>query len=273
MMEIVIKFISNLELRDIVSAMILLSFISLPFILLKMRRGMRSPDELMELIWKYVDKETSEEGIQELVNKTRSMEQRVANEIPKLAQTTVLRAQAERYKLSIAEDYRRLGDVTTELGACAATSGLDPEVESAILDRLKPEYEKNLFRQSLRDRIAIMSILLIVAGMLLPAPSDRFAQYVVALILIVDVIRFASSSVNNDQERKYMKVLVNTLFIAVIFILGFFGVLFVYVKGNEATVAERLVGIALLLFVGPAMLWGRWISALMLRKLDLAGNN
>jgi hypothetical protein len=148
---------------------------------LEQRRSARGTATLAKWAELNLDKSISEEQIRNLLVQKAVMEEQVARKIPALARTAVLQEEASLHEKSISEHFAAWQNITRELQAESLHSGLDPQLQQAILDLIFPRYTRHERRDRFRTRVTVITVALAASATVFPYPLNS----AVALLLVL----------------------------------------------------------------------------------------
>lgn len=234
---------------------------------LEQRRAMRQQSDLLEFVRRHVSRDISEDAIRQLGQQRAAMELQVTEHIPALARAAVLREQAEAHAAAVSYHFVEWKRIQASLGNSPSGGLLDPAIESIIVDRLVPRYERQATLDRLRNRITVFSVALALVSALLPFPLNSAAGVLLAIPLAGTLLQFFRASAEPAEVKATLRPLAIALYV-VACVAGVGFSLFLFALGLTArdTLTPSGWGLAwFLLIVGAA---GGIMAPWLLKRLD-----
>lgn len=157
---------------------------------LDQRRSNKHQNKLIEFVSRHLDKDISEETIENLKKQQKEMQRQVQENLPALARAAVLKEQAELHASALAYHYNEWSKINTELENSPTQGKLDREIENIITDRISPKYEQKWALDEVRNRITILSATMALTSTFLFYPLNLFVAIPLALPLTKGVLEF-----------------------------------------------------------------------------------
>jgi hypothetical protein len=156
-------------------------------------------------------------------------------------------------------------------------------IKSDVLDNLVPEYEKQREKETLKDRVSILSISLLIVNSVfenifgyLFYPIQWFGNAVLGLLLVFSLIQLAKPQINEfdaDIQKILREGVRTSYFIAyiVLLLVGimflFLGILFTFnTLNHNSTLQEVQISIALVIGGALLLIGGGVLAYTSLRK-------
>jgi hypothetical protein len=222
-----------------------------------LRNAMKEQKPLIDIVKRNIKKDVTEETLKGLTDELKAMQEQTTKIIPQLARRAALEEQAEGLKTIIGRTYAELTTVEEELGPGGST-GLHPELERAIADRILPSYRKHQRSERDRERITILAAAVVVSGTLLPDPLSIFVQVPLGIWLVTIVLRLSSRSAMDEDQRRRVQIAFRIVFGIVISAwLGFAATL---LFAGGVTTLGHIIAWALVALASMLLLSTRWID-------------
>lgn len=163
-----VNFLSSLRWQDWLTIGGFLFGIVTLLAYVEQRRSVKDAAKLAKWAELNLDKSISEKEIEDLLAQKTEMENQITKNIPALARMAVLKEQAELHCRAIAEHYSAWEKLSSELASAAPVPGLEPHIQSAILDRIVPRFLQEQEISRLRTRITVLSVGMAATSAILP---------------------------------------------------------------------------------------------------------
>jgi hypothetical protein len=264
-----IDFVANLQWRDWLTIGGFLFGIVTLIAYIEQRRSTKDAAKLIKWAELNLDKTISEEEIKKLLAQKSAMEDQIAQNIPALARIAVLKEQAELHRTAIAEHFSAWEKLTSELGSAVPIPGLEPQIQTAILDRIVPRFEREQEVNRLRTRITVLSVGVAAASTVLPFGLGSVLGVILAPALISAALRLYALSEESTGAYKSLRPWIHIAYGTCALLIGGFGVLLLTIGGVTSAgvyIAYAACGVGLtLILVYP---WARkkidhWLAAMV----------
>jgi len=194
-----------------------------------------------------LDKSISEEQIRNLLVQKALMEEEITRTIPALARTAVLEEQAKLHEKALCEHFAAWRVITLELESKKLQSGLDPQLQEAIVDRIFPMHMRHERRDRFRTRVTVLTVGLAASATVLPHPINSVCA--IAMVLPLSYAGARLYALNEDPARAFrvLQPWCHLLYVlAVIAALGI-GIFFMFRQQANPHVGIGLIAIAICL--------------------------
>ncbi|MCI5157786.1 MAG: hypothetical protein D3906_04970 [Candidatus Electrothrix sp. AUS1_2] len=232
-MESLTSFVASLTWQDWATAVGILFGIVTLLAYLDQKRAAKKQKSLMDFVNRHLDKDISEETIQQLKAQQVEMQEQVRLHIPALARAAVLKEQANSHAQAITYHYKEWKKVNSELESSPSQGAIDPDIESIIIDRISPRYEKQWELDTLRNRITAFSVAIALSSTFLFYPINLLVGVPLAIPLgkgLIDFIKLQGASV---ESVKYVKYGLMFAYVAVVLWIGFFAGYFALYESDQ----------------------------------------
>jgi len=209
-----------------------------------------------------LDKSISEEQIKALSEQKTAMEEQIARKLPALARTAVLQEQAQLHEKLAAEHFIAWQAIKREQQTESDRSGLDPQLQRAILDLIVPRYMRLDRRDRLRTRVTVLSVALAAFSAVLPFPLNSALGILMALPLLYAGARLYVLNEDTKQAYKIIRPYCHLCYICTALTLGAIGLyLFLFsVQGPVNSRVGKMLLVAGGFLVAIYLLIRRWID-------------
>lgn len=202
---------------------------------IEQRRSTKGTAKLIKWAELNVDKTVSEEEIKKLLAQKSAMESQITQNIPALARVAVLKEQAELHRTAIAEHFSAWQKLISELGSAAPIPGLDPQIQTAILDRIVPRFEREQEINRLRTRITVLSVGVAAASTVLPFGLGGILAIILTPALASAALRLYALSEEASVSYKSLRPWIHIAYGVSAIIIGGFGVLLLTIEGGTSS--------------------------------------
>ena len=267
-----VHFFQDLTWQDWAAALgVLFGILSL-IAYIEQRRATKSQNVFVEFAKRNVDKQITEEQLKELANQKLSMERQVAQAIPALARSAVLREQLAVHARALADHYQHWVNISEELKSTnQQQADIDPGIRAAIEDKLIPSHEASQRRDDLKTRLTILGIASGLAATAFPFPANYLIQGVIAIPLLVTLASLSNLSASPAWVKRF-GYLMMWVYLGVVVV----GCTLAYLLLSESNVTDfgRISGIVLAILSLAGAIASPWV----LRRIrnmtaDLAASN
>jgi hypothetical protein len=265
-MQVIVDFISNLRWQDWMTIGGFLFGLVTLIAYVEQRRSNKSAAKIAQWVERNLDKDISEEEIKKLLAQRAAMQEEISRNIPALARMAVIREQVELHRKATAEHFAAWQALSAELASPTTLPGVDPQIQSVILDRITPQFERQQEVDRLKTRITILSVGVAAASTVLPFGLGSVLALIVSPALLSAAVRLYALTESSDVAYKSLRPLTHAAYLGLALAAGGFGVLLLLV-GNVTQIgiymAWILVGIgvvALLAYVWLRVPLDQWLT-------------
>lgn len=167
---------------------------------LDQRRSTKMQSEIYDDIKLFTKMSKSKEEIEHLMMQRQQIEDQIENRLPLLARFAVLRQEASTHADAAAKHYSEWKKIITELKEIPQNALIDQKIESAIVEKMIPDYEKRAARDALRDRITVYSIALVLLNSIIP-----FIGLILFIPIASDLLKLLNISSDKLVLQKTIK--------------------------------------------------------------------
>jgi hypothetical protein len=251
-----VLFFQELTWQDWAAALgVLFGILSL-IAYIEQRRATKSQNVFVEFAKRNVDKQVTEEQLKELANQKLNMERQVAQAIPALARSAVLREQLAVHARALADHYQHWVAINEELRPANQQADLDPAIRAAIEDKLIPSHEASQRRDDLKTRLTILGVASGLAATALPPPANYLIQGVFAIPLFAALISLINLSANPVWVERF-GYLMMWIYLGVVVV----GCTLGYLLLSESNVTDfgRITGVVLAILSLAGAIASPWV--------------
>jgi hypothetical protein len=236
-MEAFFNFFSQMTWQDWVTAIsVIFGVISL-VAYWEQKKANKQQETFYQFAKRHVDKDITEEQLKVLLSQKTSMESQITEQIPILARLAVLKEQSELHVRAIGEHYVQWEKIASEVEAKENIGSIDPKIEAIIIDRIRPQYEKQRFLETIRTRVTVLSVSMALASSILPFPISELVVYLFAVPLITALLKLFSLQ---DDFPHYIPWVRRTIYLIYLGLIVTFALIaFVTITGSYQSEGMR----------------------------------
>ncbi len=206
--------IASLSPQDIVTIIGLITGIIGVIAYLEQRSISKDQKDIHEYVRLNLDYSITQKSLEELVNRHQKTEEDLGK-IPVIARISILKEQANILSGLVAKYYSEWKSISDELKALPQKAEIDPFIERTIIDKVVPDYEKRRKRETLKDRITVLSIGLAFSKSVLPSETNLIIGLALAVPLASYAIQFIKVSAEDRELQNILKIIEATIYFGI----------------------------------------------------------